>query len=420
MSKQQHFVEKYVISNLTDIGLVRESNQDYYGRYQGSYGELVIVCDGVGFYKGGEEASRIAVETIAGHFAPLSGDIDPKAELHAAINQAHQNIIHFASEHPDMSDLGTTAVVLLLRDTRYWIAWIGDSRIYLKRGSRTQPITKDHSYVQGLVDQGLIKPEEAARHPQKNIITRSLGGDLDPPDVKGPFTVCRDDVFLLCTDGLSDYFTNDELNHYLALEPQHACHLLVEEAKNRGGKDNITLQIVKANIGIPAPRQAAPQGFNWLKTGLIAASALVLLLVAAFALKYFQVWPFSAPKAIAAQTEDTGDATEPGKNELVDDSASPGQENGTVQGSVRIESGGVNQNPQPGKPKPAPGTSQSPPKQPKKSVPKPQTTPPAGTNTQPPDAPPAAAPEGTANPAPNPSEGISPAGSAPQTPPETH
>lgn len=267
--------ERLVISNLTDVGMVRESNQDYYGKYNGGFGDLILVCDGMGGYRGGEVASQVAVETISAHFQGLGAEYDEINELHRAFSLAQQNIARHASENPELAEMGTTAVALLIRGEQYWIAWIGDSRIYRRRGGSTIQLSKDHSWVQGMVDQGLIKAEDAQDHPKKNIILRSLGPEPHASEAAGPFPIFRGDVFMLCSDGLSDYFSLAEVDRYLALEPQQACRAMVDEAKRRGGKDNITIQVLKVVRG--KAFRPTPGGTNLLTLGL-ALLALVFLI----------------------------------------------------------------------------------------------------------------------------------------------
>lgn len=297
--------EKFVITNLTDVGMVRESNQDYYGKYSGSFGELLIVCDGMGGYSGGEVASQIAVETISAHFQSLSATFSEVNELQRALGLAQQNIAHHAGENPELAEMGTTAVILLVRESNYWIAWIGDSRIYRRRGTKTEQLSKDHSWVQGMVDQGLIKPEDANSHPRKNIILRSLGAEPHASEASGPFPLYRNDVFMLCSDGLSDYFSLEEVNQYLAQEPQAACRGLVDEAKRRGGKDNITIQILKVNQGAvykPAPSEG---GYNLLT--LILAFLALGLLVAGVTSTLVNDHGFLFPKKAVSPSEKGSD-----------------------------------------------------------------------------------------------------------------
>ncbi|HOY85118.1 MAG TPA: protein phosphatase 2C domain-containing protein [Candidatus Syntrophosphaera sp.] len=273
----RHTADRFVISNLTDVGMVRESNQDYYGKYSGSFGELILVCDGMGGYSGGEVASQVAVETISAHFQSLGAEYNEINELHRSFSLAQQNIAHHASENPELAEMGTTAVALLIKDEQYWIAWIGDSRIYRRRGGNTEQLSKDHSWVQGMVDQGLIKAEDANDHPKKNIILRSLGAEPHASEAAGPFPLFRGDVFMLCSDGLSDYFPLPEVNRFLAQEPPQACRAMVDEAKRRGGKDNITIQVLKVAQGKAYKPTPPPGGINLLTLGL-AVLALGLLL----------------------------------------------------------------------------------------------------------------------------------------------
>ncbi len=273
----RHASDRFVISNLTDVGMVRESNQDYYGKYSGSFGELILVCDGMGGYSGGEVASQVAVETISARFLGLGAAYNEINELHRAFSLAQQNIAQQASENPELAEMGTTAVALLIRGDQYWIAWIGDSRIYRRRGGNTEQLSKDHSWVQGMVDQGLIKAEDANDHPKKNIILRSLGAEPHASEAAGPFPLFRGDVFMLCSDGLSDYFPLSEVNHYLAQEPQQACRAMVDEAKRRGGKDNITIQVLKVAQGKAYKPVPSAGGINLLTLGL-AVLALGLLI----------------------------------------------------------------------------------------------------------------------------------------------
>ena len=274
---------RFTVGNLSDVGMVRESNQDYYGRYSGDFGELLLVCDGMGGYKGGEVASQVAVETIASHFQKLGAHFQESNELHQALSLAQQNIAAHAQHNPEMSEMGTTAVVLLIRGEHYWIAWIGDSRIYLRRGGEIEQISRDHSLVQEMVDHGLITEIDAQDHPRRNIITRSLGVKPHPADVKGPLPIYQDDVFLLCSDGLTDYLTANELNAYLAQEPEQACRELVDEANRRGGKDNTTVQILKVNSGKRYKAKKTLGSINLL-TLILAFFATVMGLAATLSL----------------------------------------------------------------------------------------------------------------------------------------
>ncbi|MCX7612111.1 MAG: Stp1/IreP family PP2C-type Ser/Thr phosphatase [Ignavibacterium sp.] len=269
---------KLQIGNLSDVGRKRTANEDYYGSFTGNYGNLIVVCDGMGGHKGGATASRIAVESIKQHFEQLSDNFDPKAELKTALEKANNNIIQKASESEELKEMGSTAVVLLIREDNAYYAHVGDSRIYLIRENKIYQLTKDHSLVQQLVDSGIIDEEAAKSHPQKNVISRSLGADgKNQPDIAEPLTIFKGDIFILCTDGLSGYLSNEELLEIASKnEPQTACAKMVELANDRGGKDNITVQIVKVIKGKRLPFKISDK-FNKLKIPLILSSILIVV-----------------------------------------------------------------------------------------------------------------------------------------------
>lgn len=269
------------VGNLTDIGLNpnRTSNQDYYGVFEGMFGSLFIVCDGMGGHAGGEIASHLTVETISNYFKAL-GSVDKlsvKQKISESIEMAQKKTSEYTAKHPDAQGMGTTLVMLLIKEDNFWYAHVGDSRLYLRRNGTIQQLTKDHSEVQGMVDVGILTEEQAKEHPRKNVITRAIGSKTYHPDISGPNLLFIGDQFLLCSDGLSGYFDKDELANHMKKAPQHACDDLVEIAKERGGSDNITIQIIRANTG------KRPEGILWLKKPInrmkIAAFMLLGILI---------------------------------------------------------------------------------------------------------------------------------------------
>lgn len=267
----------FIYGNLSDVGKVRTENQDYYGRYDENFGQLIIVCDGMGGYEGGAVASRLAVETISGHFKKLSSHYDPRFELEQAFVSAQQSIKEYAKTNPETESMGTTAVLLLIIGTNYWFANLGDSRLYLKRAGKITQLSKDHSFVQNMIDNGILNEAQAAEHPKRNIITKALGTDNFLPDISGPYALYKADVFMLCSDGLYQYFTLQEISTILEKEPQEACETLVDMANQQGSDDNVTVQIVKSNIGETI--RNLPVGKNRIKwiAVLIASFLLVFL-----------------------------------------------------------------------------------------------------------------------------------------------
>lgn len=244
-----------MLANKSDVGKVRQANEDYFGYFSGSWGELIIVCDGMGGNKGGYTASRVAIATIKNHFENLPEQFDEKEELRAALVAADVELKRQSQESEELREMGATAVILLLRNDEAFTAHIGDSRIYLIREQRIYQLTRDHSLVQQLVDAKIITPEAARVHPKRNVISRSLGADGNSePEVDEPFTLFKDDRFVLCTDGLTTYVDGEELkDEVLQHSVFEACDRLVNLANERGGKDNITVQVVQVIKGKRQP-----------------------------------------------------------------------------------------------------------------------------------------------------------------------
>lgn len=263
--------------NLSDVGKVRTENQDYYGRYSGNFGQLIIVCDGMGGYEGGAIASRLAVESISEHFKKLSSHYDPRFELGQAFISAQQSIKEYSKVNIETESMGTTAVLLLIIGTNYWFANLGDSRLYLKRAGKITQLSKDHSFVQNMIDNGILNEAQAAEHPKRNIITKALGTDNFLPDISGPYALYKADVFMLCSDGLYHYFSVPEISEILDKEPQAACVTFVDIANQKGSDDNVTVQIVKSNIGETIKNLPVRKNqIKWLAV-LIASFLLVFL-----------------------------------------------------------------------------------------------------------------------------------------------
>lgn len=242
------------LASLSDVGCQRENNEDRYLYWEPDSdeqferkGRLAMVADGMGGHEGGQEASRIAVETVEETYAQAE-DGDPQTLLLASFSAAHERILEYASQHPALHGMGTTATAIaLVRDQLYY-AHVGDSRLYLLHGDVISRLTQDHSYVGRLVENGILSLQEAEGHPQRHILTAALGaGPEIAPDVpEHPISLESGDVILLCTDGLWGLLSESELQEAVAApEVSAACRALVEMAKERGGPDNITLQIIR-------------------------------------------------------------------------------------------------------------------------------------------------------------------------------
>lgn len=231
----------------TDKGLIRSSNQDAY-----AVGELpgevawAVVCDGMGGEAGGNIASALAVkvisEKITSAYNEKMRDASIKNLLDSAISAANIEVYDMAYSRPDLQGMGTTVVAVIVRDKTAFIAHAGDSRAYIVNGDIIQQITTDHSLVQNLVDRGEITAEQAQHHPKKNLITRAVGVekriDIDFSEID----LNDNETLILCTDGLSNYVTNNEMIDDIKDGQYYAfADRLVKRANKNGGGDNITV-----------------------------------------------------------------------------------------------------------------------------------------------------------------------------------
>lgn len=240
------------IYGLTDEGLVRDHNEDYISWAPES--GLVILADGMGGHNAGEVASELAVTSISEVLNEVlspeikdSCGIDFKEVVHEAVVYANDEINHHAKEHPECSGMGTTIVMALFHDNSVIFASVGDSRIYRFRKGELKQVTIDHSLVQEMVDNGYMSEEEALNSNNRNLITRALG---IAEDVKVDVTVDeteKNDIYLLCSDGLSDMIDDELIFSTLVKSRQNlkrAGEDLVKLAKEHGGHDNVSVILV--------------------------------------------------------------------------------------------------------------------------------------------------------------------------------
>lgn len=234
------------IAGATHIGSVRRINQDAFGHFhQSERGEtLFVVADGLGGHRGGEVASRIAVETLGKVIG--EGDNDPAARLTRAIACANQNILAAAREDVSLDGMGTTIVCLLLVENgRSHAAHVGDSRLYRFRGGHMDGITEDHSLVAKLVREGILSQGQAREDPRRNQILRALGVRDELEIEVSPIQLLPGDTYLLCSDGLHGLIEDDEIHRLAATgrEPEATVAALIAAANGAGGTDNITCLI---------------------------------------------------------------------------------------------------------------------------------------------------------------------------------
>jgi protein phosphatase len=280
------------IAALSDAGLKRERNEDSWSgpppdlpaEQEALKGQLYVVADGVGGHLAGELASKLATDII-----PQRYYADPapgvKTSLQAAIRAADEHICQEAGAKLKQHGMSTTITAAVLRGDHLTIANVGDSRAYLIRQGRARQATVDHSWVEEQVQFGLITREEAAHHPHRNIITRSLGSNMELQIDTFEEHVEPGDSLLLCSDGLSNMVADQELAD-LASQDKSAetiVHELIELAKQRGAPDNVTVILLKTS-----PLRG-PRAQNLLVRGIL--TGLILLLIGILLL-----WMFSQAK----------------------------------------------------------------------------------------------------------------------------
>ena len=226
----------------TDIGMVREVNQDYVFVTEAPIGNLpnlLVVADGMGGHRAGEYASRLAVEVLKQELA-ASTEESPEAMMKNAITRANERVLEAARQDAKLSGMGTTLVVATVIDRTLYFANVGDSRLYLLSDDIKQ-LSKDHSLVQEMVRLGGINQEEAKSHPDKNIITRAIGAKDDVDIDFYEYRLKKGDIILMCTDGLSNMVEDNEMLHIVkcSRDVVEAVEQLIERAKEHGGSDNI-------------------------------------------------------------------------------------------------------------------------------------------------------------------------------------
>lgn len=242
---------KLLSAGATDVGLWRSNNEDAYLAMP-EVG-LFAISDGMGGAAAGEIASGYFIETVQAIFVSR---IPPSEKTSHALVQdvfrsSNERIFEHTAQHPDDEGMGCTGDILVFDEDRYVVGHVGDSRVYLLRDGGLRQLTKDHSLVQFQVDHGMLTREEATNHPRKNIILRAVGTDrvMTCDILQG--TALNHDIFLLCSDGLTDMVDDSVIQHTLVSTGslQHKVKNLIGAAMAAGGQDNITVVLCEIEIG---------------------------------------------------------------------------------------------------------------------------------------------------------------------------
>lgn len=266
------------IASCTDPGMVRSHNEDSIAS-DGDKG-LVVLADGMGGYNAGEVASGMATTVIITELQQLldrndpyemdeqSGQVIAHKMLREQIAKANTSIFQASQSQPQYAGMGTTLVVALFYDNRMTVAHIGDSRLYRLRGEDFRQITRDHSLLQEQIDSGVITPQQAKQSQNKNLVTRALGIDPVVEAEIHDHDTQPGDIYLLCSDGLCDMVSDDDiglalqtLSSNLKLCAQH----LVQTANDNGGRDNVSVILVRVLRSFPAPRGVVDRMKSWFR-----------------------------------------------------------------------------------------------------------------------------------------------------------
>ena len=286
-------MENYIIANCTDTGRTRRVNEDSMVTFDSPNGRVVAVCDGMGGQNAGDVASQLAVAVIQDILSDNTF-ATPEEAITSSVIAANQAILRKASMNEDMQGMGATCVMLIVKDGKVYYGSIGDSRIYYITNGMIRQITKDQSYVQTLVDAGQITLAEAEHHQDKNQITNALGVEGMTPPVIGQMPIIPEpnSTFLLCSDGLSGMINNNTILNTVSrydLSLNERARMLVEQANEAGGLDNITVQLVEfpaedmtmSPMGSPSVSSAIAQPKK--KSHAVLYSLIAVLLVIAVA-----------------------------------------------------------------------------------------------------------------------------------------
>lgn len=275
------------VVGMTDVGCKRKANEDWLDDFECPNGLVSVVCDGMGGHVGGQIASHLAVETIK-KFLTDNYFENPKEAIIAACDAANVAILCHTQEKPELTGMGSTCVMLIVRDGKVYIGSVGDSRVYLVRSRIIRQLTKDQSYVQMLVDAGQISPEEAEHHPRKNEITNALGlqGMRPATVLEDPINPEAGDCFLLCSDGLSGMVSDREIakvvSNQMGMSQQERVSTLIQKARTNGGLDNITCQIVEFAVTPGGDANKAKPVKTFLKFGMPAIVLALILVVGSY------------------------------------------------------------------------------------------------------------------------------------------
>ena len=270
--------EALEIATCTDPGMVRAHNEDSIA--SDAANGLVVLADGMGGYNAGEVASGMATTVITTELQQLLQTVKPHQTadgtneqlaaklLREQIRKANTSIYQASQSQPQYAGMGTTLVVCLFYDNRVSVAHLGDSRVYRMRGEEFSQVTRDHSLLQEQIDSGLITAEQAKHAAHKNLVTKALGIDPSVEPEIHEYETRPGDIYLLCSDGLCDMVSDEDISMTLSMLGANlplATQQLVQMANDNGGRDNVSVILVRVLREYPAARGVVGKLFAWLK-----------------------------------------------------------------------------------------------------------------------------------------------------------
>ena len=325
-------MDNYLIAKATDVGVTRQVNEDSMTVFDSPNGQVLAVCDGMGGQAAGDVASQLAVNIIENILTDNTFET-PEEAIRRSVLAANQGVLNRTAQNPELEGMGSTCVMLIIKDGKVHCGWVGDSRIYYIANHTIRQITHDQSYVQQLLDSGQISRDEAANHPQKNEITNCIGlqGMTAPDTIAVPIVPEPGSVFLLCSDGLSGMVDERQIERVVSntkMTLQQKADRLVAMANEAGGLDNITVEMVQFGTSEVTGATSGtlfetPSGINNTKkkSHKLIYSIICILVIAALCLgggSYYMTQK-QKEEAAKAKIEDKGKTSNPtgngGKNE---------------------------------------------------------------------------------------------------------
>lgn len=239
---------------LTDTGCVREENEDAVGAWPCEDGLLFAVADGLGGYEGGQLASSIALDVLSKEMERVPASRPVQKRLHHAVQRANIEIYTKAMTVPELRHMGTTLTASAVVGNTLVTAHVGDCRLYLMRAGTYTQLTKDHTRIWEQVEYGILSREDARTHPQRHVLSRCLGHNVIPGIDLLHRPIQPGDILLQCSDGVYTSLSESEMMNILIKHPaEPACRTIIQQAREAGGHDNLSVQVVSVLSCSPTP-----------------------------------------------------------------------------------------------------------------------------------------------------------------------